>query len=123
LIVSLSRRTLLLSYSFFFQAEDGIRDFHVTGVQTCALPIFRLRPHYPRSVAAASYQRRCRSTCCRPERLEGRCRGYNHHRRPERSEERRERKSVGDGGGQMSEDRSKREGVGRRKSVVSSREQ
>src|SRR5690606_39494780 len=25
----------------FFQAEDGIRDFHVTGVQTCALPIFR----------------------------------------------------------------------------------
>src|SRR5207253_6977842 len=27
---------------FFFQAEDGIRDGHVTGVQTCALPIFRL---------------------------------------------------------------------------------
>src|SRR5690606_41095758 len=25
---------------FFFRAEDGIRDFHVTGVQTCALPIF-----------------------------------------------------------------------------------
>src|SRR5690606_32623764 len=25
--------------NFFFQAEDGIRDFHVTGVQTCALPI------------------------------------------------------------------------------------
>src|SRR5690606_39896364 len=24
---------------FFFQAEDGIRDFHVTGVETCALPI------------------------------------------------------------------------------------
>src|SRR5690606_40583513 len=24
----------------FFQAEDGIRDFHVTGVQTCALPIY-----------------------------------------------------------------------------------
>src|SRR5690606_40591159 len=30
----------LLATSFFFQAEDGIRDFHVTGVQTCALPIF-----------------------------------------------------------------------------------
>src|SRR5690606_40116055 len=31
---------LLLFFSlFFFQAEDGIRDFHVTGVQTCALPI------------------------------------------------------------------------------------
>src|SRR5690606_8179183 len=28
-----------LFFSFFFQAEDGIRDFHVTGVQTCALPI------------------------------------------------------------------------------------
>src|SRR5690606_40578437 len=27
------------AYFFFFQAEDGIRDFHVTGVQTCALPI------------------------------------------------------------------------------------
>src|SRR5690606_4763413 len=26
-------------YFVFFQAEDGIRDFHVTGVQTCALPI------------------------------------------------------------------------------------
>src|SRR5690606_39689283 len=29
-------------FFFFFQAEDGIRDFHVTGVQTCALPIFRV---------------------------------------------------------------------------------
>src|SRR5256884_5084767 len=28
---------------FFFQAEDGIRDVAVTGVQTCALPIFRFR--------------------------------------------------------------------------------
>src|SRR2546430_13430349 len=27
---------------FFFQAEDGIRDLTVTGVQTCALPIFLL---------------------------------------------------------------------------------
>src|SRR5690606_40110115 len=31
--------SLLLIFFFFFQAEDGIRDFHVTGVQTCALPI------------------------------------------------------------------------------------
>src|SRR5690606_39594116 len=30
---------LFCAYFFFFQAEDGIRDFHVTGVQTCALPI------------------------------------------------------------------------------------
>src|SRR5690625_4707200 len=28
-----------LTLSFFLQAEDGIRDGHVTGVQTCALPI------------------------------------------------------------------------------------
>src|SRR2546421_7702983 len=28
---------------FFFQAEDGIRDLIVTGVQTCALPIFHVR--------------------------------------------------------------------------------
>src|SRR5438876_6537556 len=27
------------TYAFFFQAEDGIRDGRVTGVQTCALPI------------------------------------------------------------------------------------
>src|SRR3712207_8744420 len=30
------------SLDFFFQAEDGIRDIGVTGVQTCALPILRL---------------------------------------------------------------------------------
>src|SRR5690606_10771368 len=32
--------------AFFFQAEDGIRAFHVTGVQTCALPISRARQLY-----------------------------------------------------------------------------
>src|SRR5260370_18251567 len=31
--------SLLLLIFFFFQAEDGIRDSSVTGVQTCALPI------------------------------------------------------------------------------------
>src|SRR5690606_39380183 len=30
---------LVASFDFCVQAEDGIRDFHVTGVQTCALPI------------------------------------------------------------------------------------
>src|SRR2546430_5762663 len=30
---------LRLDFVFFFQAEDGIRDLTVTGVQTCALPI------------------------------------------------------------------------------------
>src|SRR2546429_6847080 len=33
-------RVELLCGVFFFQAEDGIRDVAVTGVQTCALPIF-----------------------------------------------------------------------------------
>ena len=33
-------RSVVCSYLFFFfQAEDGIRDYKVTGVQTCALPI------------------------------------------------------------------------------------
>src|SRR5258707_12081948 len=37
---------------FFFQAEDGIRDIGVTGVQTCALPIFAPRRHAAESMAA-----------------------------------------------------------------------
>src|SRR5690606_40763953 len=37
-------RVALSVVVFFFRAEDGIRDFHVTGVQTCALPIYRA-PH------------------------------------------------------------------------------
>src|SRR5258707_9586254 len=36
-ILPLKRRW---AFFFFFQAEDGIRDIGVTGVQTCALPIF-----------------------------------------------------------------------------------
>src|SRR3712207_8060118 len=34
---------ILVTVVFFFQAEDGIRDIGVTGVQTCALPISGLR--------------------------------------------------------------------------------
>src|SRR5437016_9189494 len=38
-------------FFFFFQAEDGIRDWSVTGVQTCALPILtRLVGHLGRGV-------------------------------------------------------------------------
>src|SRR5690606_40086753 len=36
---------------FFFQAEDGIRDFDVTGVQTCALPIWLVAPLLLGSIA------------------------------------------------------------------------
>ena len=35
----------MLKLNFFFQAEDGIRDDLVTGVQTCALPISRFGTH------------------------------------------------------------------------------
>src|SRR5688500_20067199 len=38
-----SRCGLHQAQDFFVQAEDGIRDYKVTGVQTCALPIFRAR--------------------------------------------------------------------------------
>src|SRR2546422_4833903 len=41
------RRVLSLVMFFFFQAEDGIRDVAVTGVQTCALPICAPRPPPP----------------------------------------------------------------------------
>src|SRR2546426_10901232 len=43
-------------FFFFFQAEDGIRDYKVTGVQTCALPIsvmVRIRPAWSLALAAA----------------------------------------------------------------------
>src|SRR5439155_3749969 len=36
--------------NFFFQAEDGIRDGHVTGVQTCALPISLFNKLLPKDV-------------------------------------------------------------------------
>src|SRR5256886_6210664 len=38
-VIVLHIRAYELSFYFFFQAEDGIRDLTVTGVQTCALPI------------------------------------------------------------------------------------
>src|SRR5256886_4197446 len=38
------RHVMFLFFFFFFQAEDGIRDLTVTGVQTCALPISPPRP-------------------------------------------------------------------------------
>src|SRR2546430_7174778 len=45
-------------YFFFFQAEDGIRDLTVTGVQTCALPISQ-KIAYLGWVAYANYQLNC----------------------------------------------------------------
>src|SRR5256885_12033958 len=40
LIIVYLRRVCSSVFFFFFQAEDGIRDYKVTGVQTCALPIY-----------------------------------------------------------------------------------
>src|SRR2546430_15312854 len=53
--------TAVILFVFFFQAEDGIRDLTVTGVQTCALPIFAylvyasawLKRYYPAAFTAA----------------------------------------------------------------------
>src|SRR6266508_3994892 len=49
--------TLFLGF-FFFQAEDGIRDGHVTGVQTCALPIYHRPPRSPDDGRSAVTTRR-----------------------------------------------------------------
>src|SRR5690606_40560340 len=55
-------------YSFFLQAEDGIRDFHVTGVQTCALPICGRRSAQPGRANLSLQQLRSRGRprhqCC-----------------------------------------------------------
>src|SRR5438067_922684 len=45
---------------FFFQAEDGIRDRNVTGVQTCALPIFQDALRSPRNASSGSEAESCR---------------------------------------------------------------
>src|SRR2546427_6313729 len=61
-------------FFFFFQAEDGIRDLTVTGVQTCALPIWGMRraPHRSRRCSrparllrGLSSTPRRTSRCCR----------------------------------------------------------
>src|SRR6266540_4542692 len=70
-------------YFFFFQAEDGIRDRDVTGVQTCALPIS--------PVSSRPFQMVCILGTRRPSSSR-----WTAARR--RSEERREGKSVDLGG-------------------------
>src|SRR5690606_39783094 len=47
---------------FVFQAEDGIRHFHVTGVQTCALPISCGKAIFFQSAATKSARRNCKSS-------------------------------------------------------------
>src|SRR5687767_15930031 len=51
---------------FFFQAEDGIRDKLVTGVQTCALPISAPRSRRPAAVPAPRRPARARTDSAPP---------------------------------------------------------
>src|SRR3712207_7257764 len=54
---------IVFNLVFFFQAEDGIRDIGVTGVQTCALPIFsssmvsRVVPAISETMARSSFSK------------------------------------------------------------------
>src|SRR2546430_7354882 len=51
-------------FFFFFQAEDGIRDLTVTGVQTCALPILKLPcARRATSTGGCAISRSSRSPC------------------------------------------------------------
>src|SRR2546427_4804266 len=54
----------IIFFFFFFQAEDGIRDLTVTGVQTCALPILT-RSRYCWPLGTQSYGRIMR--CAAPQ--------------------------------------------------------
>src|SRR2546425_5273788 len=69
-------------FFFFFQAEDGIRDKLVTGVQTCALPICRRGPGGRHGGGAYRCRRRCRTDARRPSACTdggtGRARGLPH---------------------------------------------
>ena len=52
MVVCVDGVLVVLLFCFFFQAEDGIRDRDVTGVQTCALPIFLQRGGHPDGAGA-----------------------------------------------------------------------
>src|SRR5262249_56551964 len=56
------RQLVLLLLFFFFQAEDGIRDWSVTGVQTCALPIWTTSTSTPPAVTGSPCATRPAST-------------------------------------------------------------
>src|SRR5690349_25178565 len=83
-----------LSILFFFQAEDGIRDLYVTGVQTCALPISNMNlTTFTKCMAIVA-------VCV----LLAACRKFDFKFRDpaqHRSEERRVGKSVDLGGGRI----------------------
>src|SRR5439155_4174133 len=59
--MGISTMTTHVPLHVFFQAEDGIRSGHVTGVQTCALPIFMTVPSFRRDSRASLIQPRSSS--------------------------------------------------------------
>src|SRR5437867_10874370 len=78
------------TYYFFFQAEDGIRDRTVTGVQTCALPIWRHGNRENRQPAVAGRPLLADRRACvsrgRQRRSLGRCRRGFAHAEAQRAE-------------------------------------
>src|SRR5439155_8977889 len=75
-------------FCFFFQAEDGIRDGHVTGVQTCALPISCVG-RWPEWTSVATCRRRAPSRRARRCSPSAERRSTARSLRSGRSEERR----------------------------------
>src|SRR5690606_41140121 len=92
-----------------FQAEDGIRDFHVTGVQTCALPIYGYRDC---GTKAEAYQKEAGVAC-------GRCGGISGYQKACDLDENRDDKHMWAvsmevvGNGCNDEDRSEERRVGK----------
>src|SRR5215204_7217081 len=89
---------MLILFFFFFQAEDGIRDHCVTGVQTCALPIspegrrWRARParpcrRRPRCPRVRSEERRVGKEC--------RSRWSPYHEKKKKNKEERQKTNTG----------------------------
>src|SRR3712207_7530631 len=88
--------SIVIAICFFFQAEDGIRDIGVTGVQTCALPISTPSREVPLIIPMVlSMGGPCYADAPRPGKGEWRSEAdYDERRRflrrfPPRSEERR----------------------------------
>src|SRR5690625_5871898 len=93
---------------FFFQAEDGIRDGHVTGVQTCALPISKHLQSTTGAQSDVSCGRQRPRFMCGTQRAtlarsEERRVGKEWRYRREAQRDKKERKDVGTRGDQEKE--------------------